>query len=232
MIQRHQEQTRAAIAIMRNRIAGELHDIIGHAVTIIVLHSAAARQQVLDDPAQADQSLAHIEAASKQATRELRSVLPLLRPDGAHPDGSDGGAHEPLNGVADVATLIEVVRLAGLTVDYEQRGLPVRLAQDVDLAAYRLVQEALTNVAKHVGSGHMPGRCSTGESSLVIKVEDTGVLEAGQNSVDLPGGQGLLALRLRVLAVHGEMTVHMDRLRGSRVEAQLPTEASHRLAGC
>ena len=226
---RRQAEARAAMAMERNRIAGELHDIVGHAVTIIVLHSAAARQQLIEAPALADDSLGHIEDASKQAMRELRGLLSVLRPDDTDADGRGAPGQQPPHGVGDIATVVEVMRMAGLTVDFEERGTPVPLDAETDLAAYRIVQESLTNVAKHVGvTAHATVVLDWRGSALVITVEDTGTGQKNANSVELSGGHGLLALRERVSAAHGEMTVTIDRRGGSQVEATLPITAAAR----
>jgi signal transduction histidine kinase len=223
---RRQAESRAAMAIERNRIAGELHDIVGHAVTIIVLHAAAARERLTSAPALADESLEHIEDASKQAMRELRGLLRVLRPDDANADGATGSGQPPLHGVADIPTVVEAMRLAGLTVDFQQRGAPVPLDPEADLAAYRIVQESLTNVAKHVGvTAHATVVLDWRGPALVITVEDSGIGQRTSNSVEFSGGHGLLALRERVSAAHGEMTVTIDRRGGSHVEATLPITA-------
>ena len=220
---RHRAEQQAAMATERNRIAGELHDIVGHAVTVIILHAAGAKQQAATRPEAVEESLELIETAGRQAMRELRVMLALLLTDDEKGEGSSDGE---LHRVDEVDTLVEVMRLAGLTVEYEERGVRRALEPSSSHTAYRIVQEALTNVAKHVGlTAHVHVVLDWSASVLRIVVQDDGAAHDDAGPLALRGGHGLLALRERVSAVNGQLDVRIDREGGSLVEALLPISA-------
>ncbi len=148
-VQEQREAAEHAVSAERLRIARELHDIVAHSVTIMVLHAAGAKRVVDTDPARAKESLATIEESGQQAMGELRRLLELLRENEGDPPRSGS----PLPGLQQVAQTINSVRASGVEVAFEVHGEPRRLDTSVDLAAYRLVQEALTNVTKHRGAG-------------------------------------------------------------------------------
>ena len=131
-------ETEHAVSAERLRIARELHDIVAHSVTIMVLHAAGAKRVVDTDPARAKESLTTIEESGQQAMGELRRLLELLREDGS----DDVGSGSPLPGLAQLATTIQSVRGSGVAVTLDVSGTPRRLDASTDLAAYRLIQEA------------------------------------------------------------------------------------------
>ncbi len=136
-----EERVSAAIAEERQRIARELHDVVAHSVSVMVLHAGAARQYVALDPARATEPLLLVEDVGRQALEELQRLLRVLR------DSDEESSS--IVGLADVDQLVEHVRRAGLRVRLDVRGTPQPLAPGLNLTAYRILQEALTNVLKH-----------------------------------------------------------------------------------
>ena len=139
-----EDSANAAVATERVRIARELHDVIAHAVSVIVIQAGAAEEVLAVNPESARQPLVSVQASARQALNELRRLLEVLRTD---TPPTRGLAPQP--GLADLDDLAVHVRAAGLTVNLRRVGTPVDLPAGVDLAAYRIVQEALTNVLKH-----------------------------------------------------------------------------------
>src|SRR5262245_37832641 len=155
---RREADARAAVSEERTRIARELHDVVGHAVTVMMVQSGAARMQVESDPAAARERLLAVEESGREALSEMRRMLEVLRDDG----GADSLGPQP--GVDDIDELVSDARAAGFEVDIAVEGDPVSLPAGEALAAYRIVQEALTNVRKHASGRrvdirvrHLPG---------------------------------------------------------------------------
>src|SRR6476646_4385551 len=170
-VQAQQEAAENAVSAERLRIARDLHDIVAHSVTIMVLHAAGASRVVDSNPTRAKESLATIEESGQKAMGELRRLLELLRENEGDPPRSGS----PLPGLQQIAQTINSIRASGVEVAYEVQGEPSRLDTSVDLAAYRLVQEALTNVTKHRGAGaHATVSIEWGEDRLTVAVEDDG----------------------------------------------------------
>jgi signal transduction histidine kinase len=230
-VQEQREAAENAVSAERLRIARELHDIVAHSVTIMVLHAAGASRVVDSNPARAKESLATIEESGQQAMGELRRLLELLRENEGDPPRSGS----PLPGLQQVAQTINSVRASGVAVAYEVHGVPRRLDTSVDLAAYRLVQEALTNVTKHRGIGaHATVTIDWGEDKLTVAVEDDGAGAESDESIMgarapmasfLSTGNGLAGLRERIAIAGGDFVAAPTDAGGFRVAARLPVSA-------
>ena len=217
------EAARNAISAERLRIARELHDIVAHSVTIMVLHAAGAKRVVDSDPTRAKDALTTIEESGQQAMGELRRLLELLRENEGEPSRSGS----PLPGLDQLMQTINSVRASGITVALEVHGEPRRLDASVDLAAYRLVQEGLTNVTKHRGAGaHVKVSIEWGTDKLTIAVEDDGTgAAAARGSVSkaaLSTGNGLVGLQERIAIAGGDFVAGSVESGGFRVAARLP----------
>lgn len=221
------EQQRAfaeqAVSVERLRIARELHDIVAHSVTIMVLHAAGAQRVVRTDPDRAVESLVLIEDSGQRAMGELRRLLALLR----ETDG-DARGEAATPGLAQVDQVLAAVRGSGVTATLEVTGEPRRLDTSVDLAAYRLIQEALTNVTKHLGAGaRVTVTIEWDPEKVTVAVEDDGVgVRAPAAAADRPvgsaGGQGLAGLRERIAIAAGDFSAGGTDAGGFRVAARLP----------
>jgi signal transduction histidine kinase len=194
----------------RHRIAREMHDVIGHALTVSLLHVTSARLAVEEDPAEAIASLAEAERLAQRSLAEVRTAVGLMREGG-------GGAAAPMPGIGDVEELVESFRNAGTPVTYVVRGDLSRLTATTGLAAYRILQEALTNVARHA-----PGRPA--DIEVVVDGGTTRITvdnPAPGRALATADGTGLLGMRERAEALGGRLDAgaNVDRW---RVEAVLP----------
>jgi signal transduction histidine kinase len=210
-----------AVTTERGRIARELHDIVAHSVTVMVLQAAGAQRVVDADPDRARESLAHIEDVGKQAMGELRRLLAVLRASG--PDATTGLADGGQPGLEDIDRLLDTVRSAGVPARLEVTGQSQRVDPSVGLAAYRVVQEALTNVTKHSGPGASAAvaLCWT-DRALTINVTDDGRGTSGQRGAALSTGHGLVGLRERVNLLGGHLVTGPASGGGYTVTATLP----------
>lgn len=207
-------EARRAVAEERTRIARELHDVVAHRVSLMTVQAGAAKTVAADDPEGALQAMEAVEQAGRQALDELRHLLGVLRPD------AEVEVLGPQPGLADVPRLVEQLGEAGLevslTIDGAQTDLPAR----VDLFAYRIVQEALTNVLKHAGShARTEVRVSTDNHGVEIEV-----LDNGHGATILPGsGHGIVGMRERALLLGGSLDTGPRPGGGFQVVAYLPT---------
>ena len=222
--QRAQQAAAEAITAERARIARELHDIVSHSVSVMVLQAAGARRVLASDSTRVEQALAHIEAVGKESMVELRRLLGVLR-DGALADQPEDGELGPQPGLADLAKLLDEIRLSGLPVRLDVEGRAARLDLSVDLSAYRIMQEALTNSLKHGG----PATTATvllvwTPDLLIIEVTDDGT--ASTRDPTLSTKYGLLGLRERARAVGGHLDAGPEAGGGFRVSATLPVAES------
>lgn len=215
-----QVEAREAVAAERMRVARELHDIVAHSVTVMLLQAAGARKMLVSQPARAESALAEIEDTGKRAMDELRRLLTVLR-------GTDSPAalppisREPQPGLADLDRLLARVREAGLRVDLCPTGRPGRLDASVDLTAYRIVQEALTNVSKHAAPGaHATVGLVWTDDRLTVEVVDDGPRVARPAAPS--GGYGLVGLRERAALVGGQLSAAHTPSGGFAVTATLP----------
>jgi signal transduction histidine kinase len=209
-----QAEARGMVIEERTRIARELHDVVAHRVSLMTVQAGAAKTVADDDPQGARRAMEAVEKEGRQVLGELRHLLGVLRPA----DGSDGLGPQP--GLADLPRLVEQFREAGLEVslaiDDERRELPVPVA----LSAYRIVQEALTNVLKHAGPDAHAEVGITGDDRAVT-IE---VLDDGRGATILPGsGHGIFGMRERALLLGGTLDAGPRLEGGFRVTARLPT---------
>lgn len=234
---RAEADARRQIDEERLRIARELHDVVAHTMATITVQASAASQLLRDRPEQAAESLAAIRAASKEGLRELRSILDVLRsvgegapaPDDREgPDGrrrsSDSARTadptQPVPGLSRLEALAERIRQAGLPVTITVDGEPRPLPAVVDLAAFRIIQEALTNTIRHAGPAAAAVAVRYGASDLSVEVTDTGHGPA-------PGadGHGLRGMRERAAAAGGTIEIGRLEPHGFRVAASFPAPA-------
>jgi len=202
-----------AVAEERTRIARELHDVVAHRVSLMTVQAGAAKTIVGDDPQAALQAMEAVEHAGREALDELRHLLGVLRPK------AEGGSLGPQPGLADVGRLVDQFGEAGLDVSLTKIDVPTDLPARVDLSAYRLVQEALTNVLKHAGPGaRSEVRISLDNDAISIEITDD-----GHAATSLPGsGHGIMGMRERALLLGGSLTAGPRADGGFRVMARLP----------
>ena len=215
------ERERAAFAAAeeRLRITRELHDVIGHAMSVMVVQAGAAgRLLETSDPARARTAVGEIERTGRAAMAEMRTLLGVLR-DG-EPE-ADGVPRTPAPGLDDVGALVARVADAGLPTSLEVHGVPVTLSTGVGLAAYRVVQEALTNSLKHSGATSASVDLTYGPSGLEVVVSDDGHGTSDDEPV-AGAGHGLPGMRERVAAYGGELAVGDRAGGGFRVRASFP----------
>jgi signal transduction histidine kinase len=222
-LESERETVREAVAAERSRIARELHDIVSHAVTAIVLQAAGASRVANTNFAQVTQSLANIETTGKQAMAELRRLLGVLEASGSIDQSSDVDELGPQPGLADITRLLDSLRDAGMPVNVHVEGTPHNLDASIDLAAYRIVQEGLTNVLKHAGMDSHPHLRLVWEvRSLLIQIDnDINVVEADRGRA-LSVGRGLVGLRARAHAAGGRLHAGPHHHGGYRLTAVLP----------
>ncbi len=207
-----EERARAAVVEERTRIARELHDVVAHAISVIVLQARGARHALTDEPEDARGAIDAIEHTASQALREMRRLLGVLREDG----GDVALAPQP--SLAHLEVLVQHVREAGMPVEVRIEGVPRELAPAVDLSAYRILQEALTNALKHAGPAKARVAIRYGQDSIQLDVEDTGKgADGGQD-----GGHGLAGIRERVELFGGDLESGPRGNGGFAVRATLP----------
>lgn len=217
--QEREEQARLAVAEERTRIARELHDVVAHHVSVMVVQATAARRIVATDPAAARDALLAVEGSGRTALDEMRRMLEVLR------DEERPLAPQPR--LAELEALVRDVRSAGLPVELSIEGTPAELPPGIDLAGYRIVQEALTNTVKHAGPATARVRVAYAPTSLEVEVTDDGRgAAAGLADASRGAGHGLLGMRERV-ALYGGMLEAGPRLAGGwRVHAVLPLDGA------
>lgn len=212
LIREHEERTRTAVEVEQARIAREVHDIVAHDVSVIVAQAAAARRNSDRQPTAALDALASIEAVGRDALDGLRRLMHLLRSDDSSADRS------PQPSIDRLPWLLAQVQHAGLPVDLTIRGAPRPLPATVELNAYRIVQEALTNSLKHAGPTRAEVVLDYGADTLHVEVRDHG---RGPVAGRAPG-YGLVGMQQRVSMLGGELAATPDAAEGFRVAAQLP----------
>ena len=219
----HLAVTRRAVEEERARIAAELHDVVTHNVSVMVVQAGAGRRVLDSSPGDAREAMLAIEASGRTAMTELRHLLGLLAPSGAPElDGpEDQGALRPQPGLDEVPALVDRVRSAGLAVELRVTGTQRGLSQGPDLAAYRVVQEALTNVIKHADGARAQVRIEYRPHDLIIDVSNV----AGDSGPSAGGtGRGLIGLRERIAIYGGSLEVGPRPGGGWRVRATIPLE--------
>ena len=246
----HEAATRRALELERARIASELHDVVTHNVSVMVVQAGAARQVLDASPDDAREALLAVEASGRAAMAELRHLLGLLCPSGEA--GTSDIMLRPQPGLGELSTLIGRVRAAGLPVELSVDGTPQALPPGLDLAAYRVVQEALTNVIRHAGQSRTAVRLGYRPGELTIDVTDDGPAggqapapspppRAAPVTASSPGaappgaappraappraGRGLIGLRERIALYGGELDAGPRPGGGWRVRARIPVGA-------
>jgi signal transduction histidine kinase len=210
------EQTMTAVLEERTRIARELHDIVAHSMSVMVVQAGAAEQVVTDEPEQARQALRQIRRTGTDALAEMRRLVSVLR------DPDEAGLLQPQPGLAGLEMLVDDARAVGLPITLNVSGEPRQLPAGLDLAAYRIVQEALTNVRRQASSATaVTVDVHFGEDDLRIDVCDNG---PGPASTE--GGHGLIGMRERAHLYGGRLRAAALPDRGFRVTANLPLAGS------
>jgi signal transduction histidine kinase len=213
-----EEQARQAVAAERLRIARELHDVVAHSMSVIAVQAGVGHHVIDTDPVEAGRALATIETTSRAALTEMRRLLGVLRPD-----GDLAASLSPAPGLADVPDLVGQVAEAGVRVDVSVEGDPRPLPPGVDLSAYRIVQEALTNVIKH-GGPQAAVTVRYDAECVAVEVVDLGRPDGtGPAAVPAGTGHGIIGMRERVAVFGGELTAARRPGGGFRVAARLPS---------
>jgi signal transduction histidine kinase len=214
--QTRDEEAQRRVTEERLRIARELHDVVAHHIAVINVQSGVARHLMTTDPAAAADALGHVRDESAVVLDEMSTVLGLLRGD------DDGGAAaQPAPGLAQVDALVDSVRRSGRSVTVRTSGAPRELPPSTDLAAYRIVQESLTNAGKH-GRGAASVAMEFRDDALVIEVSNE--LQPG-GAAGGEGGHGLLGMHERVAAVGGRLDAGARSDGRFVVHAELPVGA-------
>jgi signal transduction histidine kinase len=219
-----EELARRAVVEERLRLARELHDVVAHSMSVIAVQSGVGAHVAASRPEEVGKALAAIEATSRAALEELRRLLGVLRQD-SEPQAS----LTPVPGLADLDSLLAEVGKAGLAVRLRVEGTPLQLPPGVDLSAYRIVQEALTNVVKHAGPARAQVVVGYRDQEVTVEVTNDGRSTAALASDRRAGtGHGLIGMRERVAAFGGDLEVGPGLDGGFRVAARLPLAAQRR----
>jgi signal transduction histidine kinase len=200
----------------RLRIARELHDVLAHNISLINVQAGVALHLMDEQPEQARTALSAIKQASKDALGELRSVLEVLRRSG------EDEPRTPQPGLDELDDLVSRAGAAGVAVTVEVDGSPRELPAEVDLAAFRIVQEAVTNVARHAGQSSAMIRVAYGKHDLTVQVDDNG--RGATPGTISGGGSGIAGMRERTAALGGQLDAGPRPGGGFRVRAQLPVD--------
>jgi signal transduction histidine kinase len=218
------ERARVAVREERTRIAREMHDIVAHSVSVMVVQAGAARRMIGPDPAAATVAAGEVEATGRAALRDMRRVIGVLRADEPEvPEMALAPELVPQPGLGDVTTLVTKCRDAGLDVRVRTDGAVRPLPSGVELAAYRIIQEALTNTMKHAGPARAEVRVTYQDDALTVVVADDG---CGAGFEPTSGGHGLPGMRERVAVYGGDLDAGAHPGGGFRVRARLPVEGS------
>jgi signal transduction histidine kinase len=206
------EEAKRAVADERLRIAQELHDVVAHSMGVIAVQAGVGAHVIDKDPQEAKRSLEAISQTSRSTLSEIRHMLGVLRDD-------TGASYTPAPGLADLDRLVRDVGSAGLEVDVRREGTRTELPPGVDFTAYRIVQEALTNVLKHAGRARATVLLGYDDGALRLEVTDDG---RGVNGRSDPGGHGLMGMRERVGVYGGSFEAGPRTGGGFRVAVRLP----------
>ncbi len=222
----HAAATQLALEAERARIASELHDVVTHNVSVMIVQAGAARQVLSESPGMARNALLAVEASGRAAMTELRHLLGLLSPAAQEPGGSLAEKDlRPQPGLQQLQPLIDRVAAAGLPVQLDVSDLRYDLPPGLDLAAFRVVQEALTNVLKHAGRVPTTVRIDYGESALLVDVANAGHTDpASRPAIPAGNGRGLIGLRERISLYGGELDYGPRPGGGWRITARFPMD--------
>jgi signal transduction histidine kinase len=208
-----EERARRAVAAERARIARELHDVISHNVSVMVVQAAAGNDVFATRPERARDALGSIESIGREALVELRRLLGVVSPD----DDADGARFAPQPGLARLPELLDQVRAGGLRVELTVQGEPRDVPAGVDLSAFRIVQEALTNTLKHARASRADVWLRYTDASL-----DVEVLDDGSAAAPVGQGRGIVGMRERAAMLGGELAAGPRPAGGFRVRARMP----------
>ena len=200
----------------RARIARELHDVVGHSVSVMTVQASAVRRLLRPEQEKEREALLTVEQTGRQALAEMRRMVGVLR------YSEEAAALTPQPSLEHLDKLINHTREAGLPVELHVEGEEMELPAGVDLTAYRLVQEALTNALKHAGARHAEVRVRYREREVELEIVDDGVGDGGSAAVD--GGFGLVGMRERISIYGGELQAGPREDGGYGVRARLPVE--------
>jgi signal transduction histidine kinase len=214
--ERAAEEVRRRVDEERLRLARELHDVVAHSIAVVNFQAGVAVHVLDRRPEQARAALLAIKQASREALQELRATVGVLRQL-----GEQGGSRAPLPGLAQLDTLVAGAAGAGRPVEVTVEGERVELPLAVDLAVYRIVQESLTNVARHAGPAKATVRLAFGSREVVVEVTDDGRGAAAGAHPD-GGGHGIAGMRERAMALGGELAAGPRPQGGFHVRARLP----------
>ncbi len=214
------ENARAAVAGERARIARELHDVVAHSVSVMVVQAGAAEEVLGADPGKAREPLRSVQDTGRQALVELRRLLGVLRTD------HSAAALAPQPGLDQVGALAAQVREAGLAVELRVDGARDGIPAGVDLAAYRIVQEALTNVLKHATASHAAVHVGYRPDAIELHVLDDGHGPIGAGHDGAGTGQGLIGMRERASLYGGVVEARPRAEGGFAVRARLPVRSA------
>jgi signal transduction histidine kinase len=209
----HEDRTRQILTEERTRIARELHDVVAHGVSLMVLQSGAARQTIDRDSVKAKNLLATAEEQGRQALVEMQRMLGILR----SPDTMTTATHHT---IAAISELVEELRATGLHVDYRVDGDQRQLAPGLELSAFRIVQEATTNIVKHADANRVDIAILYGAAELTLVVQNDG---RGTSHPRRWGGHGLIGMKERALLFGGSLTAGPVKGGGWSVTANIPT---------
>jgi signal transduction histidine kinase len=218
--QQRRHEAERAVAEERMRIARELHDVVAHAMSVVAVQSGIAAHVIDERPAEARSMLETINGTSREALEEMRRLLGVLRAEGE----AASAELAPAPSLGDLGPLINSIESTGITVDVTVVGDPVALPSGLDLAAFRIAQEALTNVVKHAGPSAVEVQIRYGPDELGLDISDDGrgaVLELDS----VGGGHGLVGMRERVELYGGSLSTGPRTGGGFRVTARLPYRA-------
>lgn len=217
-----EEQARLRATQERLRIARELHDVIGHNMSMIHVQASSALHRMRKDPDQAQEALTAIKQGSKEGLRELRATLGVLR------QVDEEAPTAPSPGLSRIDELVSSAAWAGLDVGIERSGIRSPLPASVDLAAYRIVQESLTNAVRHSGARHVAVKIHYGDRELTFSVQDDG---DGTTRSRHEGGSGITGMTERARALGGTLSAGPGSAGGFIVRGQLPFPDHHEPIG-
>ena len=212
--QRSEEHAQRAVDDERSRIARELHDVIAHSVSVMTVQAGAVRRLLKPDQEREREALLTVEETGRQALTEMRRLLGVLR------QGDEKAALAPQPGLATLDQLVAQVREAGLPVELRVEGEEIALPPGIDLSAYRIVQEALTNALKHAGPARAWVVVRYGADQVEVEVANDGVSNGGS------GGYGLIGMRERAALYGGDLTAGPRDGGGFTISARLPVAGS------
>ncbi|MGH3650357.1 MAG: sensor histidine kinase, partial [Acidimicrobiia bacterium] len=209
-----QEQVLRRAGEERMQIAREIHDVLAHSISIINVQAGAALHHLDTNPNQARDALLTVRETGKQVLRELRSSLGVLR----DPNGQIEAPRAPYPGIADIDRLVSATQEAGLSVELERNRRSDTVPADVELAAYRIVQEGLTNVTRHANATTVTVTIDHRPAELIVRIDDNGHGSPADNA----GGHGITGMKERVAALGGYLDAGPKPEGGFRVEARIP----------